>query len=174
MVFSLLRNQVNILKIMNLTLKKECREKLRKPIGKLIKKELLRELKNKEIITVGDKTTQTILGLGLKPKLAIVDYRIERKNIEVNYRNFSKKLKAKNKPGQISIESVEKIKESKKYKNCLLEIDGEEDLLVLPSVLELEKGIVCYGQPNEGIVVIKINNKSKEKVKNLFKECFQV
>ena len=174
MVFSLLRNQVNILKIMNLTLKKECREKLRKPIGKLIKKELLRELKNKEIITVGDKTTQTILGLGLKPKLAIVDYKIERKSIEFNYRNFSKKLKAKNKPGQISIESVKKIKESKKYKNCLLEIDGEEDLLVLPSVLELEKGIVCYGQPNEGIVVIGISHGSKENVKNLLEKCFQV
>ena len=161
---------------MNLTLKKECREKLKKPIGKLIKKELelIRELKNKEIITVGDKTTQTILGLGLKPKLAIVDYRIERKSIEFNYRNFSKKLKAKNKPGQISIESVKKIKELKKYKNCLLEIDGEEDLLVLPSVLELEKGIVCYGQPNEGIVVIGISHRTKEKVKNLLEKCFQM
>jgi len=161
---------------MNLTLKKECREKLKKPLGKLIKKELelLKELKNKEIITVGDKTTQTILGLGLKPKLAIVDYRIERKDIEFNYRNFSKKLKAKNKPGQISIESVKKIKESKKYEDCLLEIDGEEDLLVLPSLLELEKGIVCYGQPNEGIVVIRINHRTKEKIKNLLEGCFQM
>ena len=161
---------------MNLTLKKECREKLKKPLGKLIKKELelLKELKNKEIITVGDKTTQTILGLGLKPKLAIVDYRIERKDIEFNYRNFSKKLKAKNKPGQISIESVKKIEESKKYEDCLLEIDGEEDLLVLPSLLELEKGIVCYGQPNEGIVVIRINHRTKEKIKNLLEGCFQM
>jgi hypothetical protein len=135
--------------------------------------ELLGELKDRELITVGDRVTQTSLELGLKPKLAIVDYKIGRKEIDYNYQDkFKKILSAINKPGQISEEVTKKIKESLKYENCLLEIDGEEDLLVLPVILKLKTGIVCYGQPNEGIVLIKINKKKKEKVKNLLEKCF--
>jgi hypothetical protein len=160
---------------MNLTLKKEGRESLRKPLGKLIKanEELLGELKDRELITVGDKATQTVLELELKPKLAIVDYKIGRKEIDYNYQGkFKRVLSAINKPGQISEEATKKIKESLKYENCLLEIDGEEDLLVLPVILKLKTGIVCYGQPNEGIVLIKIEKKKKRESKEFIGEMF--
>ncbi len=160
---------------MNLILKKGCREKLRKPLGKLVKdrQELLKELKNKEIIVVGDKVTQTLLKLGLKPKLAVVDYKIKRKEIKYNYKQkFKKVLFAENKVGTISAQAMEKIKESLKYKNCLLEIEGEEDLLVLPVILELENGIVCYGQPDRGIIVVEIDKEKKEGIKELLNECF--
>ena len=158
---------------MDLLLKKECRPRLKKPLGKLISEDLLEEIKNKEIITVGDKVTQTVLERGLKPKLAIVDYKIERKEIKYNYKGFLKKLKAKNKPGQISQKATDKIKESLKYRNCLLEIEGEEDLLVIPLILELRHGIVCYGQPKMGIVVIEINKKKKHEFKELYINCFK-
>ncbi len=176
---------------MDLTLKKECRDKLKKPLGKLVnERDLLREIKsafkkgrhpkqgnwsikNEELITVGDKVTQTILELNLKPKLAIVDYKIERKKTEYSYRDkFEEVIMAKNKAGTISSQAIEKIKESLKYKNCLLEIEGEEDLLTLPVILEMKKGLVCYGQPKEGIVVVKVDKKKKLEIKELLKKCF--
>ena len=49
-----------------------------------------------------------------------------------------------------------------------LTVDGEEDLLVLPVCLYApENFVVMYGQPNEGLVIIKINHEIKEKVQKI-------
>ncbi|HIE41237.1 MAG TPA: DUF359 domain-containing protein [Candidatus Aenigmarchaeota archaeon] len=156
-------------------LKKECRKKLRKPLGKLIKskKVLLEKIRNKNIITIGDKSTQTVLELKLKPKFAIVDYKIERKNINYNY-NFHKKVKVDNKPNTISEKAIKKIKKYLKKKDILLEVNGEEDLLALPCILNSNIGdIVLYGQPDEGIIFIEITKNKKEEIKKLVKDCFK-
>jgi hypothetical protein len=159
---------------MNFILKKMCRRKLREPLGKIIKEiELKKKIKNKEIITVGDRATQSILELKLKPKLAIVDYKIERKKIKYNYK-FLKKVRIVNKKGTISLKAIDKIRNCLKYKNCLLEIIGEEDLLVLPVILEAKEGtIVFYGQPKRGIVLVNVTKKKKEEVKKIIKEYFK-
>lgn len=156
-------------------LKKECRKKLRKPLGKLIKskKVLLEKIRNKNIITIGDKSTQTVLELKLKPKFAIVDYKIKRKNINYNY-NFCEKVKVDNKPGTISEEAIKKIKKCLKKKEVLLEVNGEEDLLALPCILNSNIGdIVLYGQPDEGIIFIEITKNKKEEIKKLVNDCFK-
>ncbi len=160
---------------MDLILKKECREILKKPLGNLINPDnLLEAIKNKEILTIGDKVTQTALELGFKPKLSIIDYKIKRKEINYNYQDlFENTFKSDNEAGGISENSVKEIKESLKYNNSLLEIKGEEDLLVLPVVLEYEKGVVLYGQPGEGIVVLEINPEKKEEIKKLYFNCFR-
>ncbi len=161
--------------IMDLILKKECREILKKPLGNLINPDnLLEVIKGKEIITVGDKVTQTALELGFKPKLSIIDYKIERKEISYNYKDlFENTLKSDNEVGSISENTIKEIKEAERYSNILLEIEGEEDLLVLPVVLEYEKGIVLYGQPGEGIVAVEINPKKKEEIRKLYFNCFR-
>ncbi|MBS7648640.1 GTP-dependent dephospho-CoA kinase family protein, partial [Candidatus Bathyarchaeota archaeon] len=44
-------------------------------------------------------------------------------------------------------------------------VDGEEDLLAIVAVLLApENSFVVYGQPGEGIVVIKVNEDSKRKM----------
>ena len=160
---------------MDLILKKDCREILKKPLGNLINPDdLLEAIKDKEIITVGDKVTQTALEMGFKPKLSIVDYKIERKEINYNYKElFENILKSDNEAGSISENAVKYLRESLKYNNTLLEINGEEDLLVLPAVLEYEKGVVLYGQPGEGIVAVEINPEKKEEIKRLYFNCFR-
>ncbi|RLI99311.1 MAG: DUF359 domain-containing protein [Candidatus Aenigmatarchaeota archaeon] len=160
---------------MDLILKKECIEILKKPLGNLINPDnLLESIKGKEIITVGDKVTQTALELGFKPKLSIIDYKIERKEITCNYKDlFENILKSDNEAGGISENAVKEIKESVKYNNTLLEIEGEEDLLVLPVVLEYERGVVLYGQPGEGIVMLEINPEKKEEIRKLYFNCFR-
>ncbi len=161
---------------MDLVLKDECRGKLKKPLGELIRddSELVRKLKGKKIITVGDKSTQTVLELMIKPKLAIVDYKIERRVIRYEYKGFLNKRCVENPQGMISEKAVEKIKECLDDMNCLLEIKGEEDLLLLPTIIESKEGtIILYGQPNEGIILVKITKDKREEINNLIKICFK-
>ena len=45
-------------------------------------------------------------------------------------------------------------------------VQGEEDLLVLPVVLFAPaNSVVLYGQPNEGLVIVKISEGIRNKVK---------
>ena len=50
-------------------------------------------------------------------------------------------------------------------------INGEEDLLALPAVLFAPEGsFVVYGQPKEGVVVIKVTAEKKAEVKLIIDE----
>ena len=47
-------------------------------------------------------------------------------------------------------------------------VDGEEDLLVLPVCARAKDGFtVLYGQPNEGIIVVRADLTSRNKAKSL-------
>jgi uncharacterized protein (UPF0218 family) len=57
------------------------------------------------------------------------------------------------------------IKALNKPKTSLIVIDGEEDLAVIPAVLLNPLGTyVYYGQPDEGIVEVKITPEIKQTV----------
>ncbi|MCJ7713870.1 GTP-dependent dephospho-CoA kinase family protein, partial [Candidatus Bathyarchaeota archaeon] len=56
-------------------------------------------------------------------------------------------------------------------KRAQIVIDGEEDLLTLIVILHAPKNaFVIYGQPNEGIVLIKVTEKRKEEVRSILKD----
>ena len=47
-------------------------------------------------------------------------------------------------------------------------VDGEEDLLALTAILcAPENSLVIYGQPHEGIVVINVTEKTREKTRRI-------
>ena len=47
-------------------------------------------------------------------------------------------------------------------------VTGEEDLLVLPVCIHApENSVVMYGQPNEGLVIVKINSEIRNKAQSL-------
>ena len=47
-------------------------------------------------------------------------------------------------------------------------VDGEEDLLVLPTcILAPENYVIMYGQPNEGLVIVQITTQVREKVQKI-------
>ena len=49
-----------------------------------------------------------------------------------------------------------------------LRVDGEEDLLTLPVIRYAPVGtLVAYGQPDEGIVLVKITKNKKASVKEI-------
>ena len=44
-------------------------------------------------------------------------------------------------------------------------VNGEEDLLVLPVCIHApDDAIIMYGQPNEGLVILRINKEIRNKV----------
>ncbi|HSF50747.1 MAG TPA: GTP-dependent dephospho-CoA kinase family protein [Nitrososphaeraceae archaeon] len=165
---------------------------LKKPFGDLIRKEnitkeniirivdsYMDDNNQTSIVTVGDATTERILSYGIYPKIAIIDgverriRRPELKNSEI-VKAYSNKNKIKfyrctNRQGTISKEAydiIEKIVE--KNEDAMVFVDGEEDLLALPVfALARNQSLVLYGQPLEGIVVVKIDNKLKKKAQDL-------
>ena len=47
-------------------------------------------------------------------------------------------------------------------------VEGEEDLLTLVAVLEAPEGsLVVYGQPHDGVVAVKADKKTKERVQQV-------
>jgi uncharacterized protein (UPF0218 family) len=152
----------------DLTISKEIRPLLKKPFGTLIKgkglkpAEYIKEnLKGEKVIVVGDVTLKNILAVGIKPALAVIDLKTKR---EIKKDSVFKKktVKAKNPPGMITKELWDKIHESMDKHGSLVVVDGEEDLAVLPCILEADwDSIVLYGQPDEGIVMVKVTEEKK-------------
>lgn len=139
------------------------------------------------IITVGDIATETLIGHGVMPSLAIIDQKVGRKPYDSlsrlpktllrarkNVSSYSSIFKAtpykwrqiniKSGPGYISQEAIEAIKTwAKNPKTLLLIVDGEEDLLALPAIVHAPiGGIVYYGQPGEGLVEVIVTKEKKQ------------
>jgi len=154
-----------------LILPENLKPKLRKVWGKAIFgkkneikekfKKILKRKKFKKIVAVGDYCSRF-----LPADVKIFDGKIRRKKIK-SILSFS--LKLKNPPGTIQKESWEILKEAiRENKNVFVE--GEEDLLVIPSVLlSPQKTAVIYGFPKKGICLIEVNQKMKNKIKKLLK-----
>ncbi|MFC1711004.1 pantetheine-phosphate adenylyltransferase [Patescibacteria group bacterium] len=169
-----------------LYLPKNKRYLFKKPIGTLITgsssnhswailkaKKWLTITKPTLMITVGDITTQAFLEHNINPQLTVFDYRCQRQPISFNLHHKLKKradfkFYAKNYPGTVSLQSIKKIQSALfnivlKNKSGLVQIQGEEDLLVLPLILLAPlKTAIFYGQPNQGLVKVLVTEKRKE------------
>ncbi|MCP8307993.1 MAG: DUF359 domain-containing protein [archaeon] len=156
-------------------LTEELREALKEPLGllipndKLTYEEIKRHIdKSEMIITVGDATTERLIQLSIIPSVQIVDGREMRVN-RAPLSSMENQIKASNPAGHISREALMALSSAMKAKKPIrIVIDGEEDLLTLPSVALSPNGTsVLYGQPKRGIVIIKVNRASKRMVISL-------
>lgn len=159
------------------TLPKERREELRKPLGDVIDENTLKKRKMKgRIVTVGDKVTLTLKKNGIQPDMAIIDYKIERKECSDKEReilsNGMKRLKVKNPAGKITTELWNAIATGYALgEEITIEVEGEEDLAALPAIcLAPQNTTVLYGLPSKGIVIVNVSNKEREKVWEFLKQ----
>ncbi len=156
---------------------------LKEPFGMLIKenevnKEKIYQIirKSDKIVTVGDTTTQKFIEFGYIPDLSIIDYKEKRvmksKNIEYE---VDKVINCKNMPGEITIQVIDLIKKliTIKFNKIQIIIEGEEDLVALPLFMySPDNWTIFYGQPNEGLVVVEINNNTRKRAKLIFNKVF--
>jgi uncharacterized protein (UPF0218 family) len=76
--------------------------------------------------------------------------------------------RVRNPAGVITREAWDTIKEALKDREAVIFVDGEEDLLAIPAVLESpDNAFVVYGQPSEGIVVVATLPQTKTEVRKI-------
>lgn len=152
----------------------ELRVLFKKPFGELYKgkgtspaNRIKKELKNEKVIIVGDVTLKNALVVGITPSLAIVDMKTKRRG---EIRLKENEAVVKNPPGMITEELWDEIHKKMDIDGAKILVDGEEDLAVLPCVLEADwNTIILYGQPDEGIVLVRVTEEKKMEASILLK-----
>jgi len=160
-----------------LQLPDDLRDQLKNPLGNLIsdnnpnKENIIKKISAESvIITVGDRTTENVLQLGLKPQIQIIDGLEKRSECAVPADDtINTKLSCKNPPGEITEESIQVIQKAFSSEPPVrITVDGEEDLLVIPVCIHApENSVVMYGQPNEGLVIVTITPEIRAKVQKI-------
>ncbi len=156
-----------------LRLPENLREELSLPVGPVYNEnEVLKIIKGKKVISIGDETTLTLLKHNFDPMLAIFDLKTKREKIDsrrlVNH--FKEKLIVENPPGYITYELWNAVKIAIENKEKAILVVGEEDMASIPSIYHSKDGvIIIYGIPNKGLNIIEVGKGIKEKVKNLLK-----
>lgn len=157
----------------------ELRIELKAPLGPIIRgsmEETVRELeallgsiRPVKVISVGDVVSGNILKRGLPLDVFIVDNKSMRKPIEPLKFRADKTLRLTNPAGTISDGSWRIIGEAINSGGLVkVLVDGEEDLLTLVAVMMApENSIVVYGQPDEGIVVIRVTEEAKSRIRKI-------
>lgn len=163
-------------------LPQKLQRQLKKPWGTLVRgsfnetakilKYILKEETPPSIISVGDTVSKNLVKNKIFPNLLILDNKVMRTAVKPALIPADKTAHVKNPPGTITQEALEAVQEAFKA-NCRVKIvvDGEEDLLTIAAVFYApEKSIVVYGQPHEGIVVVKATQEKKAEVVEILKE----
>jgi len=155
-------------------LPQNLRDSLKKPLGILIKdsdttkENILKNIQGSFVITVGDATTEKLIKFGIIPSLQIVDGLEKRSKRELPSSTIKTTFSCNNPPAQITQESIDVIKKALKTPPARITVIGEEDLLVLPvCVYAPENSVVLYGQPNEGLVIVRINSEIRNKAQSI-------
>ncbi|BDC35617.1 MAG: DUF359 domain-containing protein [Candidatus Methanoliparum thermophilum] len=141
----------------------ECIFKVRKDIKEYTK-----------LIVVGDITSYYSFMADLSPDLYIIDESTKRGSVSENLDKILEKeeykyIKVKNPPAMISKDLVDAIEDGLNKKTGII-VEGEEDLAVIPVIILAPiSSIVLYGQPDEGVVLVRIDKDLKERVKSILK-----
>jgi len=159
----------------------ELRRKLKEPIGELIRgsfaetmktlKGVVEKEKPSYVISVGDRVSNNLVKNHILPKLMILDNKVMRKSIQPIPLAADKLVNVQNPPGTITDEAITAIQEALKN-NCRIKITvrGEEDLLTLIAILHAEENaFVVYGQPREGIVLVRVTPEKKAEIAGILK-----
>ncbi|CAD5243418.1 conserved protein of unknown function [Thermococcus camini] len=162
--------------MMRFVLTPELRRELKDPLGELIRGKIpepyLRlkgELERAGyVVTVGDVVTENVLKLGIRPSIAIYDHRTKRHEYNPDIETGSVVMTVQNPPGTITKALLNAIRKgfglAARGRRVYIKVYGEEDLAAIPAVLYAPYGsLVLYGQPDEGVVLIKVTPECKLK-----------
>jgi uncharacterized protein (UPF0218 family) len=145
------------------------RSHLREPLGKIITaSELKNELKeNVTCIVVGDESAITLHKNNYKIKVAIVDFKTQRRSdqdlISEVKKIGEKVIQVTNPPGTITEQLWSAIVQSiKDPKSVRIEVTGEEDLAFIPCmILAPDDAVIIYGYPDRGLVLAWVNSENR-------------
>ena len=158
-----------------LVLKPELRQELRNPLGTLIKgtpeetenelRKTIQKERPQQVISVGDIVSRSLLELGVKPHIIIVDGKAMRQHVKPIKTEAQEKITIQNPAGTLTPQTWTALDKAITRKQpTMITVEGEEDLLTLVAVLEAPNNwTVVYGLPQEGVVIVKVNATTKHK-----------
>jgi uncharacterized protein (UPF0218 family) len=116
----------------------------------------------RKVVAVGDVVSRETLIAGIKVDLRILDHISMRRPTAAFNLKVKKTYNVKNPAGVITLEAWETVKRAMKDEEALIVVEGEEDLLALPCIVESpSNSLVLYGQPSKGLVVVDTNPQVK-------------
>jgi 3-methyladenine DNA glycosylase AlkD/uncharacterized protein (UPF0218 family) len=125
---------------------------------------LLKLVHPSRVTAVGDVVSRETLAAGIRVDLRILDRVSMRKPTLSLDLGARKTYHVKNPAGVITLEAWEMVKRAMKEENVVIVVEGEEDLLALPCIVESpDDAIVLYGQPSQGLVVVQSTPAAKKK-----------
>ena len=139
--------------------------------------------KYKVLVSIGDYVTSLLLKhLNARPRLIIIDCRVMRTSNSSICSDIGSLLSdyrlvnIRNPRSKITREALDAIQDSLyNHDKTVIIVDGEEDLLALPSILFVPiESIVAYGYPRIATLLVKVTPKLKQEVRDIlgrFEEC---
>ena len=119
-------------------------------------------------VAVGDVVSRETLLAKIPVDVRIVDMMTLRKSIESTEYPSKKIFKARNPAGVITMGAWNVIREALRVRDAVVWVEGEEDLLTLPCILESpDDSVILYGQPREGLVLVRASREKKGEVRAL-------
>jgi GTP-dependent dephospho-CoA kinase len=153
-----------------LRLPRDKRLHFKAPFGVLYPdiRSILHNLAGKTVYTVGDVVTFNLVQSGIVPAIAIIDGQSMREPFIGSPQNFQRCFRARNPSGTLTSELLDVIHTAIEVPDSLIFVEGEEDLAVIPLVLEAPLGaIILYGQPGEGVVLCDVTPMAKQKAREM-------
>lgn len=161
----------------------ELRMELKKPLGRLIEGSFQRTMTEfklamereqpSNVISVGDTVSRNLVANRIAPKLMIIDNKCMRRELRKRDQLPAQKTVFVNNPqATITAEAINAIQEALNGEtNVKIIVDGEEDLLTLVAILHAPlNSFVVYGQPYEGIVLVKVNPDKKMEISRILEK----
>ncbi|MFQ5986008.1 MAG: GTP-dependent dephospho-CoA kinase family protein [Thermoplasmata archaeon] len=145
------------------------RPELRIPLGRLMDAAGFdQEVKGLgKLVTVGDAVTAAALHATQRPRVAIVDFRVERRPddrlADLPLYEGAKILEVENPAGQITAGTWDALMQAFDHPGpVVIRIHGEEDLVALPAIVLAPSGfVVAYGLPARGAVLVDVTGESR-------------
>ncbi len=159
----------------------ELRAKFKEPFGLLLRGtfsetmhalgDIVAEEKPPVVVAVGDRVSRNINKHGVPARLLITDSLLRRKHVAPVVFLGSCVVHVVNPAGVITEEAVAAVQAALAGDGRVhLVVDGEEDLLVLVAVLYAPLGaLVVYGQPSEGVVVVRVTDAKRAEAAGFLK-----
>lgn len=157
-----------------LRLTQEMRRELKKPFGPVLKgNEAVERIGkwNGMLIAIGDACVLFLLEHGIKPNIAIYDFKVMREELDEKSRKqimgqWKKPVVVRNPPGFITDELRDTVVAALKRGEGRILVEGEEDLAALVGIENAGEGsLLIYGQPKKGIVFVEIAENVKERAR---------
>lgn len=148
-----------------LTLPEEHRKLFKEPFGELHLsiEEILPILSKGIVYAVGDVVTHNLQRNGITPAIAVIDGYTMRSPCSRLPAIMGECINVKNPAGTLTDELIRALTYAVLHPPVTINVDGEEDLAVIPLILAAPLGaIVLYGQPHMGVVMRTVNREAQQ------------